>query len=66
VAITASVVAVAVMFAGFSFGGKDLATLGLDKNISSAIQLGYMSLFSTLLIPALFRVTGLSGAPAKP
>ncbi len=66
VAIIASVVAVAVMFAGFSFGGKYLATLGLDKNLASAIQLAYMSLFSTLIIPALFRVTGLSGAPAKP
>jgi hypothetical protein len=66
VALVASVVAVAVMFVGFSYGGKYLATLGLEKNIASAIQLAYMALFSTLLVPALFRATGLAGAPAKP
>lgn len=66
VAIVASIVAVAIMFVGFSFGGKLLANLGLEKNVISAIQLAYMALFSTLLVPAIFRATGLSGVPAKP
>lgn len=65
VAFIASAAAVAAMFFGFVQLGKFLALHGIDRMHTLAIQMGFMALVATLVVPALFRAVGLSSATDK-
>ena len=65
VAFIASVAAVAAMFFGFVQLGKLLALNGIDRMHTLAIQMTFMALVATVVVPALFRATGLSSATDK-
>jgi hypothetical protein len=65
VAFIASVAAVAAMFFGFVQLGKLLALNGIDRMHTLAIQMAFMALVATLVVPALFRAAGLSSATDK-
>ncbi len=65
VAFIASVAAVAAMFFGFVQLGKLLALNGIERMHTLAIQMAFMALVATVVVPALFRAAGLSSATDK-
>lgn len=64
-AILASGVAAAALFFGFSQLGKALAMQGIDRTHILIVQMAYMALMATVVVPSLFRIIGLSSAPVK-
>lgn len=59
-AIISSVVALAVMFAVFRFGGEALKAQGHTAEFVQMAQMLFMPLYATVIAPAIFRLVGLS------
>ena len=58
--VMASAFAIALLFTIFKFMGEGLAALGLEKDTASIAQLAFMSLYTTIIVPWLFRVARLT------
>jgi hypothetical protein len=58
--VMASVFAIAILFTIFKFMDEGLAALGLEKDTVSVAQLAFMSLYTTIIVPWLFRVARLT------
>lgn len=65
VAGLAASVAAAAMFVGFSQLGDALARSGMERTHILIVQMAYMGLVATLVVPALFRAVGLSSSGSK-
>ena len=64
VAGLSSIAALAVLLAGFKYGGETLAAMGQSPATITMAQSAFMSLFATLIAPALFRLFRLSAPPS--
>lgn len=60
VAGLSSIAAIVILFAIFFVSGQKLTAAGIPPATVLAIQSGFMSIFATLIAPALFRLLGLS------
>lgn len=65
VAALGASIAGAAMFIGFTQLGKALALNGMDRMHIFVIQMAYMALVATVVVPALFRTIGLASTQGK-
>lgn len=64
VAGLSSLAAISVLLASFKYGGEYLAAIGQSPQTITVVQSAFLSLFATLIAPALFRLFRLS-APSS-